>query len=197
MNDRELEKKWIVNERPERFAAVSATLGRYMLDKAFVGPDRLLYADTIDNYWRGAENAKADIVRLRHSWGHTQDGQPRSLKEFTVKHKDRGCNFDRLELNNSVDSVESFRRSLNLALGTPLFTLRKDELVAFLPAGIVVSLALVESDASLKRAIVFEIEGPEANLIQSTEEMFKARGLFTNFELTQLSLLEMFDEKLL
>lgn len=195
MNDREIEKKWIVPITPAKFAGHSASLARELLDIGIVDAHNLLYADSLDNYWRGAERAKADIVRLRHSWGHTQAGQPRSLKEFTVKHKDQGSNFDRLELNNAVESIESFRRSLSLALGSPMFSLRKDEVIAFLPSGVVISLARVASDKSAEEAVVFEIEAPTPDLIEATEQLLRSKGLMRDYQPTQLSLLEVFNER--
>jgi len=191
---REIEMKWVIKQPSIAYARLSTKFAKYFLTEELADGDKVLYADTIDNYWHAHPDAKADIVRLRHSRGHWQSSRPQSLKEFTVKQKDQGNNIDRVEINNELKEVGSFRDSMNMSLKKKL-TLRKEETVVWLPGGIVVGMAKVWREGEPENAaLIFEIEAPDLRLVKGAEEIFKYRGLMKDCIYEPRSLLEMFDE---
>lgn len=110
-----------------------------------------LHCSTMDYYWRISDGK---TLRLRDSWGHTDDGFSRSLKEVTLKSKDKGNNLDRLELNLGVLDSQTAYSILESIHGKPVGRINKDkEYVVFTRDGAVISVALVNDELFL------EVEG--------------------------------------
>lgn len=113
--------------------------------------DFTLYCSTMDYYWKVGEGK---TLRLRDSWGHTDDGFSRSLKEVTLKSKDKGNNLDRLELNLGVLDSQTAFSLLNHVHGKPIGVIHKDnEYVIFTKDQAVISIADVDGELYL------EVEG--------------------------------------
>lgn len=113
---------------------------------------------TVDNYWK--LKGKAQFIRVRDSWGRTDSGEHCTLKEVTVKAKDKGSNVDRLEVNAAVTQVKYLVKALSLALGRKPKRLAKADIVQFLKDGTVYSLCVVEGTTYL------EVESPNLRLLE-------------------------------
>ena len=162
---REIERKFLIKE-PNTYARME----RVMLDhyEKDVSPSKILTADTWDDYWEVP--GKAQFVRVRYSIGRTIDQESQSLKEITVKHKDRGNNLNRLELNIKIDSVETAREAYRLTLGAPIGRIRKEETVVFCPDGVVTSLCRINREETF-----IEVEGPTEGLVKKHIKALEGR----------------------
>lgn len=107
-----------------------------------------------------------DIVRLRDSLGWDQNGFSRQLRELTVKRKDRGNNFNRLEINAGITDCASQLEMLTLLFGEPIAQISKEERVMWLKDGTILSLACIGSDLFL------EIEGPNEDTVYWYHDLF-------------------------
>lgn len=136
-NYREIEKKFRFKATPKQLRFLVAKLR----EVSFL-PSSYLKAYTIDNYWEVP--GKADFLRLRHSWGYNGDLEKQSLKEITIKKKDRGSNLDRLEINGKIGAVKVFRQLLEAALGHPRGSISKLEHVFWTPDHAVISLCRIK-----------------------------------------------------
>lgn len=114
---------------------------------------------TIDNYY--CAKARNSFLRLRDSWGETSSGEAVTLKELTVKTKDKKTNFNRREVNVAVSSVDDATELLVTAVGLPKFTITKQEAIWFCRSGAVISLARVNNTQPL----YLEIEGPSKAIV--------------------------------
>lgn len=142
-NFRELERKF----RVVSYRMATATLLEHYMARG-LSADSVLTADTIDDYWQVPGNA--DFVRVRNSWGETATGKRRVLKEITVKKKDKGSNFDRLELNLHIEEVQVARLVCKLICGKRKARIEKREMVFFLPDTTVVSVCRIGKDCFLE-----------------------------------------------
>jgi adenylate cyclase class IV len=77
-----------------------------------------------DVYWDPIKGCKADFVRLRN--------YPESWPEVTVKYTDRGSNFDRVEIDLSVESSKNATEIMKSLLGNPRGSITKEYQVYFL-----------------------------------------------------------------
>lgn len=116
-----------------------------------------------------------DIIRLRDSWGLDNEGFSKQLKEITVKVKDQGNNFNRLEENIKIDDSSPAFRSLSLVFGDPVVTLEKREKVIWTSDGMVISIASVNHS----KYLYLEIEGPSEELVRDYSNYFNAVYLMT------------------
>lgn len=149
MNNREIEVKYVLHDWK------LLALGRRIQSLPFLLIEK--YVDncfTKDFYFPG--NDKIQTIRLRDSYGIDNHGFSKQLKEITVKSKDQGNNFNRLEENIEIEDCLPAFRSLQLLFGDPVVTLEKQELVYWSTNGLVISLAQVNNSEE----IYLEIEGP-------------------------------------
>lgn len=77
-----------------------------------------------DVYWDPVKGCKADFVRLRH--------YPESWPQVTVKYTDKGSNFDRVEIDLSVESAKNATEIMKSLLGKPRGSVTKEYQVYFL-----------------------------------------------------------------
>lgn len=171
MNNREIEVKYAVDGDTlsnigwgfEELASRIKSLSFLKISKS------LDHCYTRDYYFFAADEL---TVRLRDSWGMGGDGFSRQLKEITIKKKDKGNNFNRIEENVSIDDCATAHRALSLVFGLPYLTLSKKEEVYWTPDGLVISLAQVNDSST----IYLEIEGPSEevvlNMCQQFEQIF-------------------------
>ena len=144
----------------------------------------LVECATSDLYFNTPEGI--NIIRLRDSWGMSNSGFSKSLKEITIKIKDHKTNFNRLEENVKVLDSESAYRLLTLAFGEPKLTLDKEEVVLWTKDKMIISLALVDGDPD----IFLEVEGPTEELVQVYVK--KIKKVFPTMKAESRSLLEIF-----
>lgn len=109
------------------------------------------------------------MLRLRDSIGTDELGFSKQLQEFTVKRKDTGSNFNRLETNVRLYDVKPMYETLELLFGEPTTTLHKDERVIFTEDKMVISLAIVEDETD----IFLEIEGPSEDSVNKYVRLFE------------------------
>lgn len=160
-NYREIERKFLVKDDVS-----FAKLEERLLELLEVPKDFILTAKTTDEYWEVP--GRGDFVRLRNSWGRTLAGQRKVLKEITVKKKDRGSNFNRLEINAAVESILDTRALLKMILGNTCGKIEKVETVWFCPEDLVVSLCDVNSMATY-----VEVEGKSTQQVTAWSEKIK------------------------
>jgi len=161
-NNREIELKYIVDVSNLNWPM--ATVGARI--RSMPGVNVESYIDrcsTVDHYFNAPNKS---IVRLRESLGvlntSYRPATHKHLKEITIKQKDKGNNFDRIEENVAIDNPEIAMRALELLFGYPVVTIYKKEEVFFLEGGVVISLAEING----KPEIYLEIEGPtEASVL--------------------------------
>lgn len=134
VNYRERESKFLVQETWTEALAI--------LRKLYPDRSKELIAQTIDDYWELPN--KASFLRLRSSWGYTGDGERRTLREVTVKCKDKGDNLDRIEVNAGIGGVKDMRALLRVALGKKAGRICKTEWVYFDSGGMVLSLSRIK-----------------------------------------------------
>lgn len=180
---REIERKWRV-PRWRSFNRVEKQIVDYYLKKELVPPSQILFAETIDTYWDAP--AKAQFVRLRHSWGSRLSGEKSVLKEITVKQKDKGGNLNRFESNIAIESIQDAKAALGAALGPPIGVIRKYEAVVFAHEGVVVSLCKINDTD-----VMIEVEGPT---VESLKYHAKALDL-GNLEQEFKNLFELYIQK--
>jgi len=126
-----------------------------ILQQPFIKLERALATcKTRDYYFPCPKDLQ--MLRLRDSYGTDELGFSKQLQELTVKRKDTGSNFNRLETNVELKSCKSMYQALELLYGEPYVTIHKDERVIFTQDGMIISLAIVEDDPD----IFLEVEGP-------------------------------------
>jgi len=163
-NYREIEKKWLVVSRGS-YSRLEKRFVEWYLKQRMVPPGSILFAETIDDYW--LTPGKGDFVRLRSSRGRRLNGDKSSLKEITVKHKDKGSNLDRLEINVEVEKVLDTRALLRTVLGTPLGRIHKlKEAIIFDEDKVVASIAELEDGR-----IWIEVEGPTVGSLKEHDDL--------------------------
>ncbi len=176
---RELEKKY-------RLAGTSYESAIALLYQAFP-KYREVYVNckTIDSYFATAK--KGCFVRIRDSWGQTGSGERKTLKEITVKNKDKGSNLDRREVNLAIDSVDVANELMATVLGEPSGAIKKVEYIFFLKQEIVVSLAKIQGE------LYVEVEAPSKPLLKRT--LSKVLAKMPHLEREYRSLFEIYIEK--
>lgn len=111
---------------------------------------------TTDVYWPETETVQ--IARTRDSIGVSGDGEYRMLKEVTVKVKDKGHNFNRLEINSKIECVRIMGDLLSTLLGTgPIGKIEKVEQIWFVESK---DGEVVISTCQIGDTIYLEVEGP-------------------------------------
>jgi len=157
---REIESKfWLDAE----YIEATKLMVEYYLKVVGITESDILYATTRDDYWEVP--GKGDFLRLRNSSGEYMDGNKKTLKEITVKAKDKGCNLDRMEINVSVEKILDTRKLLNTVLGNkPVGSINKHEAIVFAPKGVVVSIC-----GFTDGKVLLEVEGPSVAEIKLHE----------------------------
>jgi len=172
-------------EIESKFRIESYAEAKRILATLYPEAETVLIADTIDTYYEVP--GRADFVRLRNSWGATSEGIPKKLKEITVKRKDKGDNVNRLELNLKIESIETARAILNLALGPSTARIDKHELVYFLGG----NEHTVISVCRIGREIFLEVE---ADSLESVERHVERIGRELSLKPSPKSLFELYVE---
>jgi len=162
-NYREIEKKWLVVSRGP-YSRLEKRFVEWYLKQRMVPPGKILFAETIDDYW--LTPGKGDFVRLRSSRGRRLNGDKSKLKEITVKHKDKGSNLDRLEINVEVEKVLDTRNLLKVVLGPSLGRVKKVTEAIVFDGDVVVSLAELEDGR-----VWLEVEGPTLASLKQHESL--------------------------
>lgn len=141
---------------------------------------------TRDVYWVPPAESPAQFARCRDSQGTDGQGEYKILKELTVKMKDRGDNYDRLEVNVAVDSIAKAASLVNLLIGEGARgEIFKKEAIWFVPVEggeAVLSLAEIEGE------LFFEVEAPTKEIVEQYCKLFNGltpepRSLFEIFVL--------------
>jgi hypothetical protein len=162
-NYREIEKKWLVVSRGP-YSRLETRFVDWYLKQRDVPPDKILFAETIDDYW--FTPYKGQFMRIRHSWGAMLNGEKKVLKELTAKSKDKGGNLNRFEANVEIDSVVAARAALSVALGPPLGRIRKVKEAVVWDGDVVVSLAELKDGR-----MWVEVEGPTVASLREHEDL--------------------------
>ncbi len=162
-NYREIEKKWLVVSRSP-YSRLEKRFVEWYRKQRLVPPGSILFAETIDTYW--LTPGKGDFVRLRSSRGQRMNGEKSSLKEITVKHKDKGSNLDRLEINVEVDKVLDCKALLKTVLGPCLGRIKKVNEAIIFDGEVVISLAELEDGR-----VWLEVEGPVVASLKEHEDL--------------------------
>ncbi len=162
-NYREIEKKWLVVSRGP-WKRLEKRFVEWYLKQRLVPLSQVLFAETIDDYW--LTPGKGDFVRLRSSKGQRLNGVKSTLKEITVKHKDKGSNLDRLEINVEVEKVLDTRALLKVVLGPSLGRVKKVQEAIIFDGDVVVSLAELEDGR-----VWLEVEGPTIASLREHEDL--------------------------
>lgn len=152
--NREIERKFRV--KGWEIAALYTNL----LERAFIKLKSALPECTTRDYYFPKPSG-LQMVRLRDSYGTDDSGFSKQLQELTVKQKDQGTNFNRLEINNPLENCKSMYDTLSLLFGAPYLTLHKKECVIFTDDAMVISLAHVEFETD----VFLEVEGPSEDLV--------------------------------
>lgn len=163
---REIESKFWLEED---YVTASALVVEHYLKVIDVTEREILYASTKDDYWQVP--GRGQFIRLRNSSGEYMDGSKQTLKEITVKAKDKACNLDRLEINVEVEKIMDTRQLLNVVLGSgPVGTIRKREAIVFAPKGVVISVCEFPSGK-----VLLEVEGPSIEELKLHERPLKRK----------------------
>lgn len=117
--NREVEIKLLV-EGEESLDSVNNKLSRF-LKKQSLNCTRGISDDI---YWKTLPSSKADFIRLRH--------YPEGLAQITVKHTDKGDNFDRVEIDLEVADAKNATLIISSLQGKPIGKIKKKYIVYFL-----------------------------------------------------------------
>ena len=170
---REIESKWWAKEDYVTTSAIIIEHYLYMRstshDLGHISERDILHAVTKDEYWRVP--GKGQFLRLRNSRGEFLDGRKQTLKEITVKAKDKDSNLDRLEINVEVEKIMDTRELLNTVLGSkPIGVINKREAIVFAGKGVVVSVCEMTDGK-----VLVEVEGPSIAEIQLHERPLRRK----------------------
>lgn len=129
--------------------------------------------ETTDTYWLPPAESNIQFARVRDSIGTEAGGEYRMLKELTIKQKDHGHNFDRLEINLKVDSAATAAALVSRLVGTaPHGEIRKTESIWFVEdtrGELVISAALIDGD------LYFEVEGATDEQVREYCDLFSSK----------------------
>lgn len=135
-------------------------LGKRVESLPFLLINRSIHDCFTQDFYFPAHKSVSNI-RLRDSYGIDNNGFSKQLKEITVKSKDQGNNFNRIEENINIDDCLPAHRALSLLFGTPQTVLNKEEQVFWTDDGMIISIATVNDYDQL----FLEIEGPTEELV--------------------------------
>lgn len=181
MNNREIEAKYVIQ-------GMSMPHLEYLILSAVedLFRDELVECKTMDIYFQASEGTS---IRLRDSHGIGDNGFSRQLREFTVKKKDQGNNFNRIEENVAISDCAAMYEALKLVHGDPVLILHKEEVVIWTKDGMIFSMARVSKESD---KIYFEIEGPTEELVNRYCDKFSQ---FLTMERETRSLFEIYGGK--
>jgi len=168
---REKERKYVVVTQ-ETHSAIDDLLRKTLKRKK---PE--VIGLSTDSFFNPPATSSSQFIRLREH----QDGKA----ELTIKSKDKGNNYNRLEINVEVNSLAMMRKMLENLHGPALLELEKSYTVFFLKDEVLVSTYRVIGDERL----FLEVEAPTLKLVDETVSLLKNT---LELELESKSLFEIF-----
>jgi adenylate cyclase class IV len=137
-----------------------------------------------DVYWDPIRGSKADFVRLRN--------YPESWPQVTVKYTDKGSNFDRVEIDLSVESAKNATEIMKSLLGKPSGSVTKEYQVYFLDnKDTNISVYKIEKDSRIFVEIEARSKKKVLDIKKSLNKYIPELGL----SLVEKSLYELFVNK--